>query len=166
MLREGYAREPDRWFLGCVTVRQVSEPDRDGFEAAYREFADGFRDGFELYDVIADNLVLERRSAAAYRAPGINSLALLAGSRTLFRRFLEHTGHGEPVRTAYDRIARLATGLSDRATAFQAGLPGPPADRIRRGLAHLRQLEQQAARLLVDEVATLPTILPAPADGR
>ncbi|WP_157856300.1 hypothetical protein [Actinacidiphila yeochonensis] len=167
VLREGYAREPERWFTGCATVRQVSDPDRDGFEAAYRTFLAGFRDGFELYDVIGDNLVVERASGTVpYRAPAVNSLALLAGSRTLFCRFLAHTAHGEPVRDAYARIARLATVLSDRVTAFQAGLPGLPADRVRRALAHLRQLEQQAARLLVDEAAGLPRLLPAPADAQ
>lgn len=166
VLRDGHAREPDRWFTGCATVRKVSEPDREGFEAAYRAFTAGFRDGFELYDIIGDSLVMERASAATYRAPGVNSLALLAGSRTLFRRFLGCTGHGEQVRAAYTRIARLATGLSDRVAAFQAGLPALPADRIRRGLTHLRQLEQQAARLLVDEAAALPKILPTPVDGR
>jgi hypothetical protein len=167
LLRDGYAREPERWFTGCATVRQVAEPDRDGFEDAYRAFLAGFRDGFELYDVIGDNLVVERTSVAAtYRAPGVNGMALLAGSRTLFCRFLALTEHGERVRAAYARIAQLATVLSDRVTAFQAGLPALPADRIRRGLTQLRLHEQRAARLLVDEAAALPQILPVPASGR
>ncbi|MFI2641982.1 hypothetical protein [Streptomyces sp. NPDC018610] len=167
VLRDGYAREPDRWFTGCATVRQISAPDRDGFEAAYRAFLGRFRDGFELYDVIGDNLVVERASVSpAYRAPGVNSLALLAGSRALFSRFLAHTAHGEQVRAAYARIAQTATVLSDRVTAFQAGLPALPADRLRRGLERLRQLEQRAARRLVDEGAALPQLLPTPASGR
>ncbi|WP_030548326.1 hypothetical protein [Streptomyces albus] len=167
VLREGYAREPGRWFTGCVTVEQVSEPDREGFEAAYRAFLNGFRDGFELYDIVAGNLVLERASnVALYRAPGVNSLALLAGSRALFRRFLELTEHSEPVRAAYTRIARLAAALSDRVSAFQAGQPAPPADRLRHGLAQLRLLEQRAARLLADEAAALPHILPTAVRGR
>ncbi|WP_212913904.1 hypothetical protein [Streptomyces sp. TS71-3] len=167
VLRDGYAREPERWFTGCSTVRQASGPDREGFEAAYRAFLAGFRDGFELYDVVGDNLVMERASAdATYRSPGVNSMALLAGSRALFRRFLARTGHGEQVRTAYARIAQLATVLSDRVGAFQAGLHALSADQIRRGLAHLRLSEQRAARLLVDEAAGLPQILPAAASVR
>ncbi len=167
VLREGYAREPARWFTGCATVRQTSGPDRDGFEAGYRAFLGRFRDGFELYDVVGDNLVVERASVTtAYRAPGVNSMALLAGSRTLFHRFLGHTAHGEQVRSAYARIAQLATVLSDRVTAFQSGLPALPADRIRRGLARLRQLEQQAARHLIAEADGLPQLLPALARGR
>lgn len=167
VLRDGYALDPDRWFTGCATVRQVSEPDRDGFEAAYRAFLAGFRDGFELYDVVGDNLVVERASGVTpYRASGVNSLALLAGSRALFCRFLAHTEHGEPVRASYARIAQLAGALSDRVTAFQAGLPTLPADRIRRGLTHLRRLERQAARLLTDEADGLRHILLAPASGR
>jgi hypothetical protein len=161
LLREGYALEPDRWFTGCVTLRKVSEPDRDGFEAAYRAFLDGYRDGFDLYDVIGDNLVVERATVSAtYRAPGVNALALMAGSRALFCRFLAHTTHGEQVHAAYARVARLAAVLSDRVTAFQQGLPALPADRIRRGLAQLRLREQRAARLLVDEAAGLPRLLP------
>ncbi|WP_344602188.1 hypothetical protein [Streptomyces glaucus] len=167
VLRDGYAREPERWFTDCATVRRTSGPDRAGFEAAYRTFLAGFGDGFELYDVIGDNLVVERASAtAAYRAPGVNSLALLAGSRTLFSRFLALTAHGEEVRSAYARIAQLATVLSDRVTAFQVGLPALSADRIRRGLERLRQLEQQAARRLVDEAAGLPQLLPTPVSDR
>ncbi|MDT0269443.1 hypothetical protein RM844_24480 [Streptomyces sp. DSM 44915] len=168
VLRDGHAREPERWFTGCATVRQVGEPDRDGFEAGYRAFLAGFRDGFELYDVVGDGLVVERAAhgAAAYRAPGVNSLALLAGSRSLFCRFLSHTAHGEPVRAAYARIARLAVGLTDRVQAFLAGLSALSADQIRRGLAHLRLLEQRAARLLIDEGAALPQILPAVVSGR
>lgn len=167
VLREGYSREPERWFTGCATVRQVSDPDRDGFEAAYRAFLAGFRDDFELYDAIGDNLVAGRASVTAtYRAPGVNSLALLAGSRSLFCRFLAHTGHGERVRAAYARIAQLATVLADRVSAFQEGLPALPADRIRRGLAQLRLREQQAARLLIDEAADLPQILPAAVSSR
>ncbi|MEO3749488.1 hypothetical protein [Streptomyces sp. B6B3] len=167
VLRDGYAREPERWFTGCATVRQVSAPDRDGFEAAYRAFLDRFRDDFEVYDAVADHLVTDRASVTAtYRAPGVNSLALLAGSRTLFCRFLAHTGHGEPVRAAYTRIAQLATVLSDRVSAFQEGLPAPSADRIRRGLTHLRGCEQRAARLLKDEAATLPQLLPAAVSSR
>ncbi|MGP4110403.1 hypothetical protein ACTWP5_05735 [Streptomyces sp. 4N509B] len=168
VLREGYAREPDRWFTGCATVRKVADPDRDGFEAAYRAFLATFRDDFELYDAVGDNLVTERATVAAtYRAPGVNSLALLAGSRTLFCRFLAHTAHSERLRAAYARIAQLATALSDRVSAFQEGLPALPADRLRRGLAHLRTREQQAARLLVDEAADLPQILlPATVSSR
>jgi hypothetical protein len=167
VLRDGYAREPDRWFTGCATVRQVSNPDWGGFEAAYRAFLAGFRDGFELYDIVGDNLVMERASVAAtYRAPGVNSLALLAGSRILFCRFLAYTRHSEQVRAAYARIAQLATVLSDRATSFQAGLPALSADRIRRGLAHLRLSEQEAARALVEESTDLPQILTATVSGR
>lgn len=167
VLRDGYAREPERWFTGCATVRQVSGPDRDGFESAYRAFTARFRDGFELYDIVGDNLVTERASIApTYRAPGVNSLELLAGSRIMFSRFLAHTSHSEQVRAAYTRIARLATVLSDRVSAFHAGLPGLPADQIRRGLAHLRQREQQAARTLTDEAASLPQILPATLSGQ
>ncbi|CAL9279767.1 hypothetical protein SUDANB180_07409 [Streptomyces sp. enrichment culture] len=167
VLRAGHAREPERWFTGCATVRKTSGPDHEGFEAAYRAFLGRFRDGFELYDVVGDNLVVERASVtAAYRAPGVNSMALLAGSRTLFHRFLAHTTHGEQVRSAYARIARLATVLSDRVTAFQSGLPALPADRIRRGLEGLRQLEQRAARRLVAEADALPQLLPTPPSGR
>lgn len=167
VLREGYAREPERWFTDCASVWQVSDPDRDGFEAAYRTFLAGFRDGFELYDAISDRLTTERASAAVtYRAPGVNSLALLAGSRALFCRFLAHTTHSEQVRAAYSRIEHLVTVLQDRVTTFQAGLPALPADRIRRGLAHLRLLEQRAARLLIDEAAALPRILPSPGGDR
>jgi len=162
VLREGYAREPARWFTDCATVREVSGPDLDGFEAAYRRFLAGFRDGFTLYDVIADNLLTERGSGAAlYRSPGVNSLELLAGSRALFSRFLGHTTHGERVRAAYAGIAQAAKVLSDRVAAFQAGLPAPPADRIRAGLARLRLSEQRAARVLVAEASGLDRILPA-----
>ena len=161
VLRQGYAREPERWFTDCATVRQVTGPDLDSFEAAYRAFLAGFDDGFELYDVIGDNLAVERASATAtHRAPGVNSMALLAGSRVLFCRFLAHTAHGGAVRAAYARVAQLTTVLSDRVTAFQAGLPDLPVDRIRRCLTQLRLREQQAARLLLDEAAVLPRILP------
>ncbi|MEU8348744.1 hypothetical protein, partial [Streptomyces sp. NPDC048845] len=167
VLRDGYAREPERWSTGYTTVRQVSGPDRDGFEAAYRAFLASFRDGFELYDVVGDNLLVERASdASAYRTPSVNSLALLAGSRALFCRFLAHTGHSERVRATYTRVAELAAVLSDRVRAFQSGLDALPADRIRRGLAQLRQREQQAARLLVDEAARIPHLLPATVSGR
>lgn len=164
VLRDGYARDPERWFTGCSTVRQTAGPDLDAFEAAYRQFLAGYRDGFELYDIVGDHLATERAEVAAtYRAPGVNALALLAGSRQMFCRFLAHTAHGERVRTAYARNAHLATVLLDRVSAFHAGLPALPADRIRRGLAQLREREQQAARLLLDEAAALPRILPATA---
>ncbi|MEW2621992.1 hypothetical protein [Streptomyces sp. NPDC048106] len=167
VLRRGYAREPERWFVDCTTVRQVAEPDRDGFEAAYRAFLAGFHDGFELYDIIGDNLVGERASAGTvYRAPGVNSLALLAGSRSLFGRFLAHTAHGEQVRAAYARIAQLATVLTDRVGSFHAGSLALPVDRIRQGLAQLRLREQQAARLLLDEAASLPHLLPVAVGSR
>ncbi|EGG48913.1 hypothetical protein GCM10018782_34560 [Streptomyces griseoaurantiacus] len=167
LLREGYAREPDRWFDGCVALRKVAEPDRDGFEAAYRAFLQGYRDGFELYDVVGDNLLVERATiSATYRAPGVNALTLMAGSRALFCRFLAHTAHGERVRAAYARVAQLAAVLSDRVTTFQRGLPGLPADRIRCGLAQLRLREQRAARLLLDEAAGLPRLLPPPVGER
>ena len=167
LLRDGYAREPERWFTGCATVRQTSAPDRDGFEAAYRTFLAGFRDGLELYDAVGDNLIMERASVTdTYRAPGVNSLALLAGSRTMFCRFLAHTEHSEKVRATYARIAQLTTVLSDRVSAFQSGLHALAADQIRRSLAHLRQREQQAARLLIDEAASLPHILPAALSSR
>jgi hypothetical protein len=167
VVRDGYAREPERWFTDCATVRQVRDPDLDGLEAAYRAFLAGFHDGFELYDVVGDNLVTDRASVTAmYRAPGVNSLALLAGSRMMFCRFLARTRHSEQARAAYAQIAQLATVLSDRVSAFQAGLPALPADRIRRGLAHLRLREQQAARALLEESASLPQILPATVSGR
>jgi hypothetical protein len=84
----------------------------------------------------------------------------------MFCRFLAHTRHSEQVRAAYARIAQLATVLSDRVSSFQAGLPALPADRIRRGLAHLRLSEQRAARALVEESADIPQILTATISGR
>jgi hypothetical protein len=143
-------------------VRRVADPDLPAFEAGYREFLAGFADDFEIYDIIGDNLVSERAAVAGtYRAPGVNSLALLAGARDMFGRFLAHTTHGERVRAAYARNARLTTVLLDRVSAFHAGLPALPADRIRQGLAALRRRELEAARLLLDEAAGLPRILPA-----
>ncbi|GAA2111472.1 hypothetical protein GCM10009759_53500 [Kitasatospora saccharophila] len=167
VLREGYAREPERWFVDCSTVVPGTGPDLDGFESAYRAFLARFRDGFQIYDLIGENLAAERGSVdAVYRAPGVNSIALLAGSRTLFRRFLELTRHGEPVRAAYADVARLATTLSEQINAFHAGTPTLSADRIRAALAELRTREQRAAALLTDEAARLPRILPTDPDGR
>ncbi|WP_371484163.1 hypothetical protein [Kitasatospora sp. NBC_00315] len=167
VLREGYAREPERWFVDCSTAVLRSVPDLDGFESAYRGFLARFRDGFQIYDLIGESLVAERASAdAVYRAPGVNSIALLAGSRTLFSRFLALTRHGEQVRAAYAGVARLATVLSEQINAFHAGTPTLSADRIRSGLAELRQREQRAAALLTDEAARLPRILPSDVDSR
>ncbi|WP_033218929.1 hypothetical protein [Kitasatospora phosalacinea] len=169
VLREGYAQEPERWFVDCSTVLPGPGPgpDLDGFESAYRAFLARFRDGFQLYDLIGENLAAERASAdAVYRAPGVNSIALLAGSRVLFSRFLELTRHGGPVRAAYAGVARLATELSEQVNAFHAGTPTLSVDRIRGGLAELRQREQRAAALLTDEAARLPRILPSDPDGR
>ncbi|MFC8451071.1 hypothetical protein [Kitasatospora sp. NPDC057223] len=167
VLREGYAQEPERWFVDCSTLVPGSGPDLDGFEAAYRAFLARFRDGFQIYDLIGENLVAERASAdAVYRAPGVNATALLAGSRTLFSRFLALTRHGEQVRAAYSGVAQLATALSEQVNAFHGGTPTLSADRIRGGLAELRQREQRAAVLLKDEAARLPRILPSDVGSR
>jgi hypothetical protein len=167
VLRDGYAAEPGRWFTDCATIRQVSRPDRDGFEAAYRAFLNRYRDSFELYDIIGGNLATERAQAGAlYRSPGVNSLALLAGSRALFCRFLAHTTHSGQVRAAYAGIARQAAVVADRVSAYQAGLPALPASQIRRSLANLRLREQQAARDLAAEAAALPRILPPTVSSR
>ncbi|MFF2819809.1 hypothetical protein ACFVT9_30340 [Kitasatospora cineracea] len=166
VLREGYAREPERWFVDCSTVVPRSGPDLDGFESAYRAFLARFRDGFRIYDLIGENLAAERAAAdAVYRAPGVNSIALLAGSRTLFGRFLALTRHGGQVRAAYTDVAQLATALSDRINAFHAGAPALTADRIRGDLAELRRREQRAAALLTEEAARLPRLLPDGGDG-
>lgn len=167
VLREGYAREPERWFVDCSTIVRVSGPDLDGFESAYRAFLARFRDGFQLYDLIGESLVVERTSDdAVYRAPGVNSLALLAGSRALFSRFLALTRHSAQVRTAYARVADLCAGLSDQVNAFHAGTPTLSADRIRTALTRLRECEQQAARLLTSDAARLPRILRDDVGGR
>ncbi len=167
VLREGYAQEPERWFVDSSTVVRVADPDLDGFESAYRAFLARFRDGFQLYDLIGESLVLDRAADdAVYRAPGVNSIALLAGSRALFNRFLALTRHGAQVRAAYARIADLCAGLSDQVNAFHAGTATLSADQIRSGLTRLREREQQAARLLIDEAARLPRILPAELGSR
>ncbi|MFE9421981.1 hypothetical protein ACFYNO_03345 [Kitasatospora sp. NPDC006697] len=162
VLREGYAREPERWFVDSSTVVRESDPDLDGFESAYRAFLARYRDGFQIYDLIGAGLVAERAQAGAvYRVPGVNSMALLAGSRTLFSRFLALTRHGHQVRAAYSGIAQLANALSDQVNAFHAGTPTLSAGRIRSGLTELREREQRAAVLLTDEAARLPRILPS-----
>lgn len=161
VLRDGYAQEPDRWFVDCSTVVQDSGPDLDGFESAYRAFLARFRDKFQLYDLIGESLVVDGASDdAVYRAPGVNSIALLAGSRALFSRFLALTRHGTEVRAAYARVADLCAGLSDQVNAFHAGTASLSADRIRSGLTRLRESEQRAAQLLLDDAARLPRILP------
>ena len=166
VLREGYAQEPERWFVDCSTVLRVCAPDVDGFESAYRAFLARFRDGFQLYDLIGESLVVEGASGdAVYRTPSVNSIALLAGSRALFHRFLALTRHSAQVRTAYARVADLCAGLSDQVNAFHAGTPTLSADRIRSGLTRLREYEQRAARLLTDEAARLPRILPDDVDA-
>ncbi len=148
-LAAGYAREPERWFLDCQALIRTGEPDVAGFVARYRSFAGAWRDGFEIYDLIADSLPGEReRFEHTYQTPSVNSLALLAGSRGMFVRFLRLTTHDPRLAARYERLAAAITLLQDQAARYHGGAGDVTLGDLRRDLQAVRLREQEAARLL------------------
>ncbi|GIF12566.1 hypothetical protein [Actinoplanes teichomyceticus] len=158
----GYAREPQRWFLDCQTLIRTGEPDFAGFVARYRAFVESWQDGFEIYDLIADSLPSERtRFEHTYQTPSVNSLALLAGSRGMFQRFLRHTGHSPQLAHRYERLASAIALLQDQAARFHGGAADVSLDDMRRDLHALRLREQDTARLLRADLGRGPVSFPA-----
>lgn len=166
-IERGYEREPQRWFLQCQTLRRIGEPDLAGFADRYRALVDAHDDGFEIYDLIADGLPGERAEIAeTYRTPSVNSLALLAGSRGMFARFLRLTSHGPAVAERYEQIAALATAAQERAGRFHGGSSDVSLDRLRRDLHLLRVREQRALRALRDDLPRGPVTFTSPSGER
>jgi hypothetical protein len=150
----GYVRDPDRWFLDCVALDQRRhEPDFAGFAAKYQTFVEDLHGGFEIYDMVADSFAAERAVyPESYRVPSINSLALLAGGRDFFCRFLRHTSHAPQVKRAFAANARLIVAVLHQASQYHANMPGVSPDEIRRRLQLLRVHEERAVRLLKEDL--------------
>jgi hypothetical protein len=160
-LAAGYAREPKRWFLDCQALLRTGEPDFAGFAERYRAFVENWRDGFEIYDLIADSLQSERtRFEHTYQTPSVNSLALLAGSRGMFQRFLRRTAAHPGVAQRYERLAAAITLLQDQAARYHGGAAGVSLDDLRRDLHAARVREQDAARALRDDLRDRPVSFP------
>jgi hypothetical protein len=164
VMAAGYAREPERWFLDGATITVAAgppEPDLPTLAARYRALVAAHRAEIELYDQIGDGLLAERTEyRETYRAPSVNALALLAGSRDFFTRFLRHTGHSRPVRAAYSQNARLTRDALDRAGRHHAGDRTVDTDELRRDLHLLGRREARAARMLADDLAGMRVLLP------
>ncbi|HEV8559568.1 MAG TPA: hypothetical protein VGR06_24780 [Actinophytocola sp.] len=152
-----YPADPDRWFLICQSLRQFrATPDVGAIETRYIDWLDGFRDGFEVYDVIADSFAGERdRFPEWYRRPSLNSLVLLAGSRDFFRRFLAHTTHDAGIVSAFAANADLLVTLLDETTRLQNGMSATSADELRGMLAAMKSRERQALRALQTDLRRL-----------
>jgi hypothetical protein len=162
-LAAGYAREPERWFIDCQTLIRTGAEDLTAFATRYQAFVDGYRDGFEIYDVIADTLPRERTEFAdTYRTPSVNSLALLAGSRYMFCRFLRRTTHSPLVLRRYEQLVSAISLLQERAGRHHTGAPDVSLDELRRDLRATRIREQQVARLLRDDLCGQPVSFVAP----
>ncbi|WP_432840296.1 hypothetical protein [Dactylosporangium sp. CA-092794] len=156
-LAAGYAREPERWFTDCQTLLRVGEPDLAELALRYHAAVSGYADRFEIYELIADSLPVERAAIAeTYRTPSVNSLALLAGSRTMFCRFLRRTSHAPEVPARYERLAAAIGAAQERAGRYHAGAAGVSLDELRRRLRALRAQEEQAARALRDDLRRAP----------
>lgn len=152
-----YPTDPDRWFLHCQSLRQVrATPDVAAFETRYVEWLEGYRDRFEVYDVIADSFARERdRFPEWYRRPSLNSLVLLAGSRDFFGRFLTHTAHDPRIAAAFTANADMLVTLLDATTRFQNGTSSLGADELRGMLTAMKSRELEALRALQADLRRL-----------
>jgi hypothetical protein len=152
-LREGRAADPDRWFVDNVVVSRVGDPDPAPFARMHAAFVADHEDEFELYEVIAEQLVSEREMyPEAYRVPGINALALVAGSRRMFTRYLQLTNDDTGLLRSWEAVSRSALHALAAVSAFHAGDDGrlsPVQAQLRRLAAAergaLRELRRSAA---------------------
>ncbi|MFY1633285.1 hypothetical protein ACN27F_08375 [Solwaraspora sp. WMMB335] len=156
-LAAGYAREPERWFTDCQTLLRVGEPDLPELAVRYHRVVAGYTDRFELYDIIADSLPAERAAIAeTYRTPAVNSLALLAGSRGMFCRFLRRTSHSPQVLARYEQLTAAVGAVQERVGRYHGGGADVSLDELHRRLQGLRVREEQAARLLREDLHRTP----------
>jgi len=139
--------------LDCLSLSRCGEPDLPGFTERYRSFIERHDDGFELYDLIAERLPGERSEfALTYQAPSVNSLAILAGTRDFFSRFLAMTTHSDQVRRYVGQTATLLSRLMGAATRYHQGDLTVSVDNLRRDLHLAQGREAQGMRLLKKEI--------------
>jgi hypothetical protein len=119
-IEDGYFKEPERWFLGCINLsRKCKLPKFESFLENYINHINQIEPDFELYDFIS-RVFMEERGVYAeiYRSPTLNSLSLLAGSRYFFYKFLCRTTHQqETIQLAWKNYRTLHR-LLDRCTQF------------------------------------------------
>ena len=150
--------DPGRCLVGNVVVKnRGGEPDITGLLRRYTDLMAAFDDSFEIYDRMAESLSTERHTfAETYQSPAVNSLAILAGSRSFFSRFLALTSHSAPVKQVFAANAVTITRVLNRASQYHAGVGGVPMDALRRQLSQLRRREQQALRVLKTDLGRSP----------
>lgn len=153
----GYASDPSRWFLVCQSVRRLDDtPDIAAIEARYVDWIGGYRDTFGLYEVIADSFVGERDSYPdPFRRPSLTSLALLAGSRDFFSRFLTRTAHVTEVVSAFAANADMLITLLNLTSRVQDGTGPVGADELRGMLIAMQARERSALRELQADLERL-----------
>jgi hypothetical protein len=155
LIQAGVVAEPERWFVDCLELRlERARPDSARIESKYNGFLAQHRDDLALYGIMADSLEEERGLfKETYRAPFINGIALLAGSRYMFARFLASTTHSAFVKRSYNEIANLLITALSAATRYQTGDARVPASEIQRRLERIHAREKVAYGLLREEVA-------------
>ncbi len=153
-LSKAFADDPDRCLVSnVILVRRRPEPDIDRIIERYTRFVADIDDRFELYDRLAESLPAERDAyPETYQLPAINALAVLAGSREFFRRFLAHTSHSPDVTRAFTANAQAITRTLNRASQYHLGVGSVGIDAIQRQLRLLRSAEQRSVALLKRDV--------------
>ncbi|GAA4958517.1 hypothetical protein [Actinoplanes utahensis] len=147
-----------RCLVGNLVVKdRRDEPDIAGLLRRYTDLMTAFDDSFEIYDRMAESLSMERITAAeTYQSPAVNSLAILAGSRSFFSRFLALTSHSVAVKQIFAANAEAITRVLNRASQYHAGVGGVSMDALRRQLSQLRRRERQALHLLKTDLGRSP----------
>ncbi|MDQ1290197.1 MAG: hypothetical protein QG622_3763 [Actinomycetota bacterium] len=154
----GHAAHPGGWFLDATTIgHRPGPPDAGELMERYRRLLSESREGFEIYGQLPDVVTADRAAGTGVdTAPSLDSLRMLAGSRTLFHQFLLGTTHHPSVVHAYHRVARLLRHQVTQVAAHLTGQTEVRKPHLRRELTAIAAEESAAFRRLRADLAHGP----------
>lgn len=152
----GFRTTPREWFTDVMTIEMSSMPSRpDIAEQIYIRDIETNSDDYELYDILSDSIPAEIDGGSdIYSAPGLNALAMIAGSRLLFSRFLRFTEHSHQAKALAKSTVKAICVILDEATRLYSAPNPATLGQVQRNLARAQKQEKALLHLLKKECAS------------